>query len=150
MAVFVTVIGGDKLDRKLKTVPAATKRMLRKQIAAAAIAMVTDIKDNMLRQAKTGRVYKVDSVSHQASAPGEYPAVLTTALINGVTFEIISNGMDAVVGTNVMHGVHLEFGTKNVDPRPWLQPSYNKVIVGKWQPVINQLLKKAMIQAAKR
>ncbi len=46
-----------------------------------------------MRKPKTGNIYKILGVDHQASAPGESPAVLTGTLINGLTTSITPSPM---------------------------------------------------------
>jgi phage gpG-like protein len=66
---------------------------------------------------KTGRSYG----RHKASAPGEAPATDTGALASSIAR--VSGKPGAAVGTNLEYGKHLEFGTTNIKPRPWLFPA---------------------------
>lgn len=78
---------------------------------------------------KTGRVYRRGSVTHQASAPGQYPATDTGRLVSSVAMR--PDGPDAyVVGTNVQYGPMLEFGTTRMAARPWLLPSFERAKIG--------------------
>jgi hypothetical protein len=73
----------------------------------------------------SGRVYKRRSVVHKASAPGEYPMSDTGRLAASVEFDLPTTGnLVGRVGTSVLHGRHMEFGTSRVLPRPWLMPSF--------------------------
>lgn len=70
----------------------------------------------------TGRTYRRDNITHQASAPGEFPMSDTGRLASSVDIEGL--GTETVsVGTNVKYGLHLELGTSRMFPRPWLFPS---------------------------
>lgn len=79
---------------------------------------------------RTGRTYKVPGtqVEYTASAPGEPPAVATGQLRNSVTAVVEKEGKatKGIVGTELIKGLHLEKGTKNMAPRPWLEPSFEK------------------------
>lgn len=68
----------------------------------------------------TGRIYG----RHQASAPGEMPAVDTTNLMNSILVEQVSQ-MKWVVYTVVKYAPHLEFGAPraHIEPRPFFRPS---------------------------
>jgi hypothetical protein len=80
---------------------------------------------------KTGRVYTRRGVSHQASAPGQYPASDRGILAGGVRMVMPTEAsMTGQVGTNVAYGPHLEFGTSKIAPRPWLLPSFERAKIG--------------------
>lgn len=53
-----------------------------------------------------------------ASFPGDPPNTDTGRLVQSIQFEI--DGNVGYVGTNLVYGAWLEFGTKNMAPRPWL------------------------------
>lgn len=67
--------------------------------------------------AKSGRMYG----GHQASAPGEAPAVDTGALIGSIQTEV--QGTEGVVFTNMGYAVFLEYGTRHMAPRPFMTPA---------------------------
>ena len=79
--------------------------------------------DRIQRGTKTGQTYEkyVPRRTHQASAPGQAPASDTGRLASSIEWR--TDGMDGIVFTRVEYGKHLEFGTKNMDARPWLLPS---------------------------
>lgn len=67
---------------------------------------------------------------HKASAPGEYPQTDTGRLVSSVAIEpATANVLVGRVGTNLEYGPWLEFGTRNMAPRPWLNPSFEKAKV---------------------
>lgn len=74
---------------------------------------------------KRGKRLKDRRKIHTASAPGEAPAVDTGQLTNSVQWEMTGE-VSAVVGTNVEHGMHTEFGTSRMAPRPWLGPAFEE------------------------
>ena len=83
--------------------------------------------DGIQRGPKTGHIYRRGTVTHQASAPGQYPASDTGRLASNVRFELPSGGnMTGRVGTNIQYGAYLEFGTSRMEARPWLLPSFEK------------------------
>jgi len=80
---------------------------------------------------KSGRVYRRGNVSHQASAPGQYPATDTGRLASAVKMVLPTAGkIEGQVGTNAAHGKHLELGTSKMAARPWLLPSFKKAKIG--------------------
>lgn len=61
----------------------------------------------------------------QRSAPGQPPAVQTGQLRASVTY-IKPRPLTRHIGTNVKHGRYMEFGTRNILPRPWLRPAFDR------------------------
>ena len=79
----------------------------------------------------SGRTYKRGTVTHTASAAGQFPMSDTGRLAANVEFEIATKSKAvAVVGTNIAYGPHLEFGTSKMAARPWLLPSFRKATEG--------------------
>lgn len=102
-------------------------------VRATAHGIEGDIK-NAMRSPKSGRVYRRGGRSHQASAPGEAPAVDMGQLINSIQVTNVSE-LTSVIGTNVRHAIPLEFGSRKMAPRPIWRPT-----VEKWrQPFIDAM-----------
>lgn len=79
----------------------------------------------------SGRTYKRGNVTHRASAAGEYPMSDTGRLASNVKFELATESdKRAFVGTNIIYGAYLEFGTSKMGARPWLMPSFIKAADG--------------------
>ena len=78
----------------------------------------------------TGAVYTRGGITHQASAPGEYPMSDTGRLASNI-IALLPNGssIEGQVGTNIEYGTFLEFGTSRMAARPWLMPSFEKAKV---------------------
>lgn len=68
-----------------------------------------------------GKIYKRKNTIHQASAPGEYPKTDKGRLVNSIRTDF--RFLEADIGSDVNYSQYLETGTKNMRPRPWLQPS---------------------------
>ncbi len=77
---------------------------------------------HMENDPKTGRIYeRPGGGTHQASAPGEAPAVDTRNLADSIEVHAERFG-DAVVATDVEYAPVLEFGGVDLAPRPvWAQ-----------------------------
>lgn len=99
------------------------KGQLQKVVFQACTLVRNEAVEQIATGAKTGKVYKRGNIQHQASAPGEYPATDTGELINSITVKFASKGLRGVVESNAPHAAHLEFGTRNMAPRPFLQPA---------------------------
>lgn len=59
---------------------------------------------------------------NQAGPPGGYPARQTGALIASIGYQVKDMGdiIQTEVGSDLLEAFYLEFGTKNMAPRPWL------------------------------
>lgn len=68
---------------------------------------------------KSGHVYG----SHQASAPGQMPAVDTSNLVNNINSEMTAQTEGVVHTGDVSYAIHLEYGTVNMAARPYLTPA---------------------------
>lgn len=67
----------------------------------------------------SGQVYG----KHQASAPGEMPAVDMSNLINNINSEMTSQTEGVVHSGDVPYAPHLEYGTVNMGARPFFTPA---------------------------
>lgn len=74
-----------------------------------------------MRAPKSGRLYRRGAATHQASAPGEAPAVDIGQLINSIQSENVSD-LTSLVGTDVEYAMALEFGSRKIAPRPSWRP----------------------------
>lgn len=72
---------------------------------------------------KTGRIYKRNTVEHQASAPGESPASDTGRLAQSVTTSYDPSRIAGYVNVSTEYAAALEFGTPRIAPRPYARVS---------------------------
>jgi hypothetical protein len=75
-----------------------------------------------MAQPKHGRLYPRGSRVHQASAPGEAPAIDTGNLIHSMEpqFPSPTKGVLAIFAE---YAPYLEFGTRRMEARPFAQPA---------------------------
>lgn len=81
------------------------------------------LKANILTGPRSGRIYsRGKDRTHQASAPGEAPAVDHGELRNSVTTEVIrgTSEIRGIVTVNKEYAAALELGTEKIRPRPYL------------------------------
>jgi hypothetical protein len=107
----------------LNQIGAEMRGALSRELDEAILAIATEAKLSM-RESKSGRVYG----KHQASAPGEAPAIDTSALVNSI--DVAAPGeFVRVVGTNQEQGAALEFGRADghFSERPFLRPAAKKM-----------------------
>jgi HK97 gp10 family phage protein len=55
-----------------------------------------------------------------ASKPGDAPNTDTGRLVQSIKFDFQDGGLKGRVGSNLKYAAWLEFGTKDMEPRPWL------------------------------
>ena len=87
-------------------------------VRETAFSIETDI-HNQMAESKSGRIYG----GHQASAPGEAPAVDTGAYTNSIQTDAKQGSLTATVYTPSEVGPHLEYGTVYMAPRPHFTPA---------------------------
>lgn len=82
------------------------------------------LRKGIMAPPKTGRMYG----SHQASAPGEYPANKSGDLASGIRQRVARTEME--VGTTDMHGFWLRMGTKKMAPRKMSDAALREALPG--------------------
>lgn len=127
-----TSVDTSRLDSILRRIGANTEQALRQVAFRVAQEAITS-----MSEPKTGRLYG----DHQASAPGQAPAIDTGALANNIYVATVSDnnpppGADVTlpqpkrntvnVGPSVWYGAVLEFGA-GMAPRPFMRPAVNRV-----------------------
>lgn len=82
----------------------------------------------LLSQQGTGRQYRVPGTKdtwYTASSPGQPPAVAIGDLKKSIDTNVSDDGFIGEVGTSKDYGMMLQFGTRNILPRPWLDVAFN-------------------------
>lgn len=83
--------------------------------------MEADVRVNM-HAAKSGEVYPRGEKYHRASAPGEAPAVDTGNLVGSLD-QVMQTPLRGVLFVTAEYAPHLEYGTVNMEPRPFMTPA---------------------------
>ncbi len=173
----VTIKGLDELAEKLKNIgEELSDEAMREILLTAGFEIQIAVKKSM-NEPKTGIIYGVTRMversvfttvkdfdgskfriktgtkkvkarkKHQASAPGDAPAVDTGALVNSIKTE--ADGSNRVlVGTNSEYAEPLEFGTARMAARPFLRPAIENskerietVVIKKAKDILERLTK---------
>ena len=110
---------------------ASTRKIEIGLVRYAARVAVGHVNRLMRDSVPTGRIYRSRTGTgyHQASAPGEPPAVDTKELVNSIAADVqeTATGAEAVVGSNAYDKPvwrWLEFGTRRILPRPSARPAF--------------------------
>lgn len=116
-----------RLQVKLTSLPEKMRKEVRDEVALAAF----DIRTTAIlkiQKVSPGRIYPRGTKNHIASLPGDPPNTDSGRLIQSIDVEIRPYALSALVGTNIVYGPWLEFGTLKMAPRPWLKPSFDENI----------------------
>lgn len=106
-------------------IAAGLTRQARAAAKKAALDTKREIADRM-SDTKSGRIYKRGQKIHQASAPGEAPAIDTGTLVNSI--QVADYGRaGAMVSTNTEYADVLELGGRHVLARPFMRPAVEKI-----------------------
>ena len=120
--------------RMKKRIDNADKKMAR-ALARSTMIVQAEAQESILSGAKSGRTYMRGGRPHTASAAGEAPANDTGVLAGGITTSVEKEDRNTLVGYVKAHArggsggnyaVHLEFGTRTMAARPFMQPSLQK------------------------
>jgi hypothetical protein len=124
MRISVGLEGAADTIRALKTFRSDRDQKIQDAINLTAQLIRTDAIRSMKQSPATGNRYQRRTVTHTASSSPNPPRVDTGRLANSV--KALINRLEAFVGTAVQYGPHLEFGTRNMEPRPWLFPAFER------------------------
>lgn len=145
----MTVRNADRLIRRLQDLPLDMRNGIGKALAASVVEMDGYAKQKIQGGARSGRVYKRRSVSHRASAPGEFPKSDTGQLVSSLFFRVGADRLSAMFGTRLNYGAYLEFGTSRMRARPWLRPTF-QANVKKAQERVRAAVLEALKKATRR
>ena len=150
MDIKMTMDGLDDLRKAFEKASEETREKVYKVVEASTMRVWGSAKNRIQRGPKTGTVYyripgdnymtvragSADgppvafipgggshnlSPVHQASKPGEAPATDSGNLANSIFWKAEKG--EGYVFTNEKYGAYLEFGTSQMEPRPFLFPS---------------------------
>lgn len=111
----------NRLPEIARRLPQEVKAVIQDTI----LAIETDIKAEMA-EPKHGAIYpRGQAGEHQASAPGEAPAVDYGVLINSIQTQMVRDDL-GLVFTNTEYAAPLEYGTVRMEPRPFMTPAADR------------------------
>lgn len=122
---------GIQADKELKAIVQGTAQNIR-----------THAIKSILRGTKSGIEYQKYSPrrKHRASAAGEAPASDTGRLAGAIRADI--EGRQAEVVADTEYAAWLEFGTQEIDPRPFMVPAMERERP-KWEERLNGVVERA-------
>ncbi|MBI5964935.1 MAG: hypothetical protein HY863_15760 [Chloroflexi bacterium] len=116
----IKIEGIEDLVNKLSQLGGGAEDALADGLFAGAFVMEGFVKVTIQQSGKSGRTYqRGGGKAHQASAPGEAPAIDYGHLINSIASA--RDGKGAIVYSNAEHAPKLEFGTARMAARPFMR-----------------------------
>jgi HK97 gp10 family phage protein len=120
----------DALKKQIaKRLTTEAENEIKVRLFSSANLVEAEAKQSIQRGVKSGRIYKRRSIVHQASAPGEPPASDTGFLVSNITKTAVEKSGTALsisVESKAPYSKFLEFGTRKMSARPFLQPALEK------------------------
>ena len=116
----IKITKGAKISRKLDDIQKEQIKNTQKVLLKGAISIHKTATTKISTGTRSGRQRPKGGVS---SAPGEFPKTDKAQLVSSMFFKPDGNG--AKVGTKLLYGRFLEFGTSKMAARPFLTPSFN-------------------------
>jgi len=91
--------------------------------------MVTNEIKKLMREPKSGKVYKGKQFKTRSAAAGEAPAVQTGRLRASIHYES-PEALTRLIGTNIDYGYFLEVGTSRTGGKayPFLRPAFKNTV----------------------
>jgi phage gpG-like protein len=121
----ITINGLEPLLKRLDGLSEMTRGdVLGKALLAGAYVLETRIKADLASPGRSGRIYMHGNVAHQASAPGEPPAVDTGELLNSVQSR--QEGDTAIMSVGADYGAALEYKPSEMGGRPFVRPALDE------------------------
>lgn len=119
MEIRVQIEGVDAAIRELDNL--VRESTLREALRAAATFVEGQVKVSMT-EPKTGAIYVRQGRAHQASAPGQAPAIDFGFLANSIQVGEVT-AREATVVAGAEYALYLEMGTRFMSPRPFMRPA---------------------------
>lgn len=128
----VTISGDDELKRTLLSLGRDMEDAMAKGVFITANDVRTDAIKSIQTQSFGSYVKRSrqggGTYDHIAAAPNKAPNTDTGKLVSSIAVEMDKKKIEAEVGSNLDYSSWLEFGTKKMEPRPWLKPAVDKNI----------------------
>ncbi len=122
-------LNNKKVFSKIESMEADIKNTLRDVLFGVGMEHVREVRASFTER-KTGRMYIIKGVPHQASAPGEAPAYLHGVLSRSVGYTVrghheVEYG-DRNIPGHEPYGLYLEVGNSRIKPRPHISKAADK------------------------
>jgi len=142
MKTKIKVKGLSSLERKLANLPKKLLFPIQHAVMDGALSIQKTAVDGINRGSRSGVLYTRGGKVGRRSKSGEYPKSDTGNLARSIFINSVSgtNKLAYHVGANLRkakYAMYLEFGSSQMESRPWLFPSFRKNV----NPIIKNLQK---------
>jgi HK97 gp10 family phage protein len=121
----VQIRGLEEVQAMLQNVINSVQPAVAKAVQQGGYLVLSSAVQSIQHTSASGRVYTSHGVSHTASAPGEPPATDEGTLVGSLQIWTSSDGMSIAVGSNLNYAPYLEYGTRKMAARPYLNPAFD-------------------------
>ena len=120
----IEILGKEEFERSMRHKTSSMLSSLTAAIQGETLNL-HEVIVKSIRKEGTGRVYRRGKTTHKASAPGNPPATDTGNLMSTTSFDMDMRGKSPVgnVVARAPYAAALEFGTRKMDPRPFMKPA---------------------------
>ncbi len=127
MAVTVKFIGIDSVTKRFKRIARENLKGFERQMAEAGLLVQSDARKSIQRGSRSGETVTIGGKTHTRSAPGEPPKTDTGRLVSNIFSILDADKQGVTIGTDILYGKILEFGSSKMGARPWLQPAFDRM-----------------------
>ena len=137
-----SLTGSEELKKALAEFGIEADKRIKNIVQGTAQNIRTRAIKSVQRGTKSGTTYEKTNPKrkHKSSAPGEAPATDTGRLAGSIRADI--EGKKAEVVADTEYAAWLEFGTQNIQPRPFLIPAL-EAERPKWEARLNAVVEDA-------
>lgn len=138
--VSARIVRAGEIAKNIRAENASVRARAVVALNAAGLIVQNAARRAVLDGPKTGAIYNPrGKVVHQASAPGEAPASDTGRLVNSIVMRVDEGDLIALITAGTEYAPYLEFGTRKMAARPFLNPALTNN-----RPRIIQLMRSIM------
>jgi len=112
-------VSNRKVFLKFLRLEIVTKKKIRNALYEVGQENIQYVRD-LMAEKKHGRIYIIRGIEHQASAPGEAPAIRSGRLARSLFYNVRGH-RHVEIGANTRYAGFLEKGTDKMEPRPYLR-----------------------------
>jgi hypothetical protein len=120
---LVKIVGADRHSLRLGVIATKAPEAVWKELKRGSLDVLQTGNQLMSDSPRTGRIYKRGAITHQASAPGEPPAIDTGRLVASGKTGANESAKIATASWATEYAAPLEFGTSKMAERPFAAPA---------------------------
>jgi HK97 gp10 family phage protein len=128
MANLVRIDGSTRLRRKLERLPIIYKREVMNLLDDYAKQMIKVMRKSIRDFSGAWKFYRINGKDHWSAPPGMPPNKITGDLARSIKQFGTARQNDGVliIGSDLDYALYLEFGTRDMDARPFIRPVFRK------------------------